>query len=308
MPDDSAPATYLSVLTGKLDRLEKRVRARLLMVVERTINARTKRLDFILWWNGYHVTEVHAYPTDAEGNNVSTGLPFGSLFKIDPPNGKPDDANAYANEKPAMADAMAVWLADQWKAVGGWAYPLPVMMTVQEEDRSYDLNKRQWGIDDRTMERRRQSERLAELLRSRMAKLRPGVVEKFQKVTAVPPLPVIKRLCLGLMESGTPFNVSMGPDMHDPKARIPAKPWRQNLLHRAAIPDGQTIPWDEFSQSGVDGDAIIRQELLQLLADAWQEAGGHAYPLTAVFGIHDDGSEYDLTQRRWVTDFLGRPL
>ena len=45
-----------------------------------------------------------------------------------------------------------------------------------------------------------------------------------------------------------------------------------------------------------------------MLADAWEEAGGRGYRLPAVVNYHDGAAEYDLSRRRWVTDFLGRSL
>jgi hypothetical protein len=46
----------------------------------------------------------------------------------------------------------------------------------------------------------------------------------------------------------------------------------------------------------------------QFVAHVWAEVAGSERVTHARLQYHDDGAEYDLVARRWVTDFLGRPL
>lgn len=110
------------------------------------------------------------------------------------------------------------------------------------------------------------------------------------------------------MEWGPEFYVGMMPVLHDPPGKVPARPWSQTLLSNVYLPDYGGIDWDAFSEAGVDAGPVMKDELLRLLSDAWEEAGGLTYPLQLVFSVHDDMAEYDVAKRRWVTDFLGRPL
>ncbi|HEY5727129.1 MAG TPA: hypothetical protein VIV08_00815, partial [Acidimicrobiia bacterium] len=63
-----------------------------------------------------------------------------------------------------------------------------------------------------------------------------------------------------------------------------------------------------YADLGVDTQHAYHRELERFVADVWVDVAGPGRVTRGRLQYHDDGAEYDLVARRWVADFLGRPL
>lgn len=140
-------------------------------------------------------------------------------------------------------------------------------------------------------------------LRDRLAPLRPKAAAKLGKVTAKRPPKGAERLRFEMHEVCETFSIVLFAEGDNPGGQYVA-----SVFSEAAIPGGSDVDWDGFWAVGVDPWATVKHALVELVADAWADAGGAKYPLPAVICQHDDAREFDLTRRCWVTDHLGQTL
>jgi hypothetical protein len=126
---------------------------------------------------------------------------------------------------------------------------------------------------------------------------------KLGMVTAKRPPKGAERQRFEMHDVSQTFSVVLFAEDASPGGRYVA-----SVFSEVAIPGGAAVDWDGFWAVGVDPWAVVQQAIVELVADAWADAGGAGYPLPAVICYHDDAREFDLRRRRWVTDHLGQPL
>ena len=141
-------------------------------------------------------------------------------------------------------------------------------------------------------------------LRRRLEPLRPRAAAKLAKVTARGLPEGADRLRFEMHDVCDTFAVVLYAEADaDPGGNLQA-----TVFDNTAIPAAAGIDWDGLSAAGVEPWQVVQQAIVELVADAWADAGGAGYPLPAVICQHDDAREFDLGRRRWVTDHMGRPL
>ena len=140
-------------------------------------------------------------------------------------------------------------------------------------------------------------------VRVRLAPLRQKAAARLGKVTARRPPRGAERLRFEMHDVCQTFSVVLFAEDDSPGGRYVA-----SVFGEAAIPGGAAVDWDGYWAAGVDPWAVVQQAIIELVADAWADAGGAGYPLPAVICHHDDAREFDLGRRRWATDHMGQPL
>ncbi len=126
-------------------------------------------------------------------------------------------------------------------------------------------------------------------LRQRLGPLRAKAAAKLLKLVGKPPPKRAGRLRFELHDVSNTFSVVVFAEDDSPGGRLVAE-----LFSDAAIPGGTRVDWDGFWKLGVDPWEAVRRAVVELVAAAWSDAGGHDYPLPAVIGLHDDDNELDL--------------
>jgi hypothetical protein len=309
-PDPRDPGDYPARARAQLAGKRRGVVKKLASIVARPVAAKERSLQFDIAWGLYNGAFVYAVTRQESGEYASDRRPLGSLFEVDPPPGREDDPDGYAEDRPAVARLILDALADWWGEAGGGVFALPAKAKVEGDPlRLYDLCEHRWETDERAV-------RAAELTADLAARLRALFAQRFRD-------PVVRALrerlsrvadptgCrpMFLVDSDDgPYRVSFRID-HESGSRSPVREAALLPLSRfAPVMGHESLDWEALEAAGVDSSKVTADALHELLAHAWEEAGGYAFPIHAMLAhvLDDDFSTYDLVRRRWATDSLGR--
>ncbi len=305
MANDPNPQDYASVARRALDKLKSKTVARLSRIAAKPVSKKAIHLGFALDWNAYHELQVYCAPLGDNGQYTSNSSPFGPILTFDPPTGQHANPRAFATEKPAVARMVLEELAEWWKSVGA-DYPLPVVGTFDGEPLlALDFATRQWRANDGADRRQELGLEFSALVRARYQGLRPDVVERFRKAVAKLGSGEWKLAVTAFFDDDfeVMFAVTDGTKSAGGRAFPPPGALARRFKTSTYYEDRQ-----RYGELGVDLEAFRRSALEEVIADAWADAIGSKRDTVARLEYHDDGAEYDLVARRWVTDFLGRPL
>jgi hypothetical protein len=307
-----AEKRYPELAAELLPRARRRAVTTLEKIAFKPLPPEAAVLEFTVYWNGYFPASVSVYPRDAAGNEVSDRRPYGELFELNPPVGDTQPApQTVAADYPVVLQLLVEALAEWWQESGGTTrFPAPVRACVDGVAlRAYDLRRREWVTDALGARRAGATQELVELLRPRLDVLRERAVEKLRKVATPSVLAEATQAYFEVFLEGWELDVAC--QLADASGGVLAG---TNLFATprrpmVRVPDLDGSGWEEFVEAGADAQAALKTALERLMADVWRDAGGADHPqVRAVLSYHDDGAEFDLVQRHWVTDFLGRPL
>lgn len=290
----------------KLDSSRTRIVARLAKIAAVPLKDGTVQLVFATRWNAYHSFDLHCYQQDSAGESITASRPFGSLFSFDAPPGQEHLPNAFSEEKPVVAELVLMQFAAWWREAGGDPYRVPVVGTYKNKPTlAFDFAAREWMTDPYAVDRLKRTEEYAELFRVRLTSFRPHVLNRLQAAVAK------------LKSGGWEFEVEVHFDdefsvtyrvsdgkKHAQGGLFPPSSQLAKLLKNDAFYTER----DRFAALGADVGQTRRRELERFVADVWGEVAGPERTVRARLQYHDGEAEYDLIARRWLTDFLGRPL
>lgn len=311
-PAPKQPPSYLSRVKAKLKTHRDRLRARVSEIVAKPPSKKASRLSFTLYWNGHQDLSVDVGTADDVGNGVSSSRPYGRLIAFDAPPGEGNRREEFRDEKPKIVQAVIDELVSAWRAAKGANFPLRAAVDINDASevraatsdvdpntKVFDLKSKRWVPDAVNLNRGKLNSELRALIRPRLKQLQPDLVLRLQKITRARVPDGAEKLIFELHDVTTAFDVQLfAPDTN----------FSRTIFSNETLPDGGAIDWTHFANSGADVWHAMKDELILLLAEAWREAGGDDYPIPAMACEHDGGGEYDLKQRRWVTDFLGREV
>ncbi len=113
---------------------------------------------------------MEVWPRDVPWTATTDRRPFGELFEISPPHGQDDNAEAYAEGRPAVAKMVLAALAEWWQEAAGVTFAIPALGKVEGDPlRVFDLHAREWRTDQTAV---KAAERTSEL-RARLQPLLP---------------------------------------------------------------------------------------------------------------------------------------
>lgn len=305
MSIDPNPQDYASVARRALDKLKSKTVARMSKIAAKPVSKKAIRLSFALDWNAYHELQVYCAPLGDNGQYTSNSSPFGQILEFEAPPGQQDNPRAFSKEKPGVARMVLEELADWWKSVGA-DYSIPAIGTIDGEPLlAFDFATRHWRSDDGAARRQQLGLEFSAIVRARYQGLRSDVVERFRKAVAKLGSGEWKLAVTAFFDDDfeVMFGVTDGTKSAGGRAFPPPGALAKRFKKSTYDEDRQ-----RYGELGVDLEAFRRSALEEVIADAWADAIGSKRDTVARFEYHDDGAEYDLVARRWVTDFLGRPL
>lgn len=305
MADQTEPADYPALARTQLASRRPGVVKALKAIASRTVAAEERFLQFDLTWGLVSNAFVEVWPRDQAGAVTTDRRPFGELFEVSPPPGRDDDPDAYSEDRPAIAQLVVDALAGWWDESGGTNSAVPTVAKVEGDPlRMFDLRAREWRTDDPAVRAAGRTDALKAGLRPRLSdRLRGAIVVKLRERLGK----VAERAdCHGLFavdgENG-PYRITF--QMHrEPGQKSVIRP--ATLLTPAQLRpllDDAANDW-----AGVERDAVTEELVHELIADAWQEAGGYEFPVHALLAHirGDDFATWDVVDRRPHTDSMGR--
>jgi len=305
MTDQAEPADYPALARTQLALRRPGVVKKLRAIASRPVAAEERFLQFDLTWGLVSNGFVEVWPRDESGVTTTDRRPFGELFEVSPPPGQDDDPDAYATDRPAIAQLVVDALADWWDEAGGSDHSVQAVAKVEGDPlKRFDLRAREWRTDELAVMVAERTDALKARLRPQLAdRLRGAIVAKLrEKLTKV----TQREDCHGLFavdgENG-PYRVTF--QMH-------REPGQKSVVRSATLlTPAQLRPLlDDAANAwaGIKRDAVAEELVHELIADAWQEAGGHEFPVHALLGHvrGDDFATWDAVDRRPHTDSMGR--